>query len=60
MKEPEIKLFGRKIVLPDKAGVVAAGDSSVQSTSESGGSDCGRCLEEAHDEKQLHAHEVNQ
>lgn len=60
-KEPEIKLFGRKIMLPDNGGAVATGDCSGESTSGSGPDDC---LEssggggEAYDEKQLHAQEV--
>ncbi|PIN15143.1 hypothetical protein CDL12_12224 [Handroanthus impetiginosus] len=46
MKEPEIKLFGRKIVLPENGGVAAAGESSDESNSENGGGmDCDRCLE---------------
>ena len=52
MKEPEIKLFGRKILLPENAGAVAATDGNGDA------GDLDRCLEELHDEKQLHAHEV--
>ncbi|XP_047943329.1 cyclic dof factor 1-like [Salvia hispanica] len=51
MKEPEIKLFGRKILLPENAGAVAATDGNGDA------GDLDRCLEELHDEKQLHAHE---
>ncbi|XP_057792156.1 cyclic dof factor 1-like [Salvia miltiorrhiza] len=64
MKEPEIKLFGRKIVLPDKGGAVAAGEFSGRSSCVSDGDD--RCLEasgekgEAHHEIQLHALEEHQ
>ncbi|KAL8057008.1 hypothetical protein ABFX02_04G155800 [Erythranthe guttata] len=37
MKEPEIKLFGRMIVLPENSGFVAGVDSSDESNSGSGG-----------------------
>lgn len=60
-KEPEIKLFGRKIVLPDKGGDVYAGGCSGES---GGGDDSlgasggggGGGVEARDDEEQLHAH----
>ncbi|KAI3454685.1 hypothetical protein Pfo_011348 [Paulownia fortunei] len=50
MKEPEIKLFGRKILLPENVRVVAGreyfGESSDESSNGSGGGvDCDRCSE---------------
>ncbi|KAL2254047.1 cyclic dof factor 1 [Sesamum indicum] len=46
VKEPEIKLFGRKIVLPEHGGVPAGGESSGESHGGSGGgADCDRCSE---------------
>ncbi|KAL8457466.1 hypothetical protein ACS0TY_035361 [Phlomoides rotata] len=47
LKEPEIKLFGRKIYLPEKGPAVAGGEYSVDSSNESSGGsgDCDRCSE---------------
>ncbi|KAH6781606.1 hypothetical protein C2S52_001638 [Perilla frutescens var. hirtella] len=62
VKEPEIKLFGRKIVLPDNDGPIASAEFSGESSSGSGGD----CLESSggggeegklDQEKQLHAQE---
>lgn len=44
LKEPEIKLFGRKIYLPENGGGESSGDSSNESSGGSG--DCDRCTEE--------------
>ncbi|KAL0357484.1 UNVERIFIED_CONTAM: Cyclic dof factor 3 [Sesamum calycinum] len=46
VKEPEIKLFGRKILLPGNGVVPAGGESSGESHGGSGGgADCDRCSE---------------
>lgn len=59
MKEPEIKLFGRKIVLPDNGGEVAVMESSDQSDSGSGGAvDWEGEREKADDVKHLPDEEV--
>ncbi|GER49963.1 Dof zinc finger protein, partial [Striga asiatica] len=44
VKEPELKLFGRNILLPEK-GRAASGEYSGESSVESGAVDCGGCVD---------------
>lgn len=47
LKEPEIKLFGRKIYFPENGAVAAGEEYSVDSSNESSNGivDCDRCTE---------------
>lgn len=53
LKDPEIRLFGRKISLPENGAAIAGGERSGEWSNESsnGSGDCDRCFKESRGEE---------